>query len=557
VETTFAALKTLGQIAGGLALFLYGMGLVSAALKEGGVARLRVLLQVLARKRPLAVVAGIVLTVLLSSSATAGVLLVSLVDAGVLAVNQALAVMMGSAIGTTITVQFFAFDLHEFALLILAVGFLIWVTARYTQTRQVGSILMGIGLIFLGMQVLTQGVGPLVAWVGVEELNRLASAGWLGPLVTLAAATALGAVLMNSAAVVVLAFALVESGLELRGALPIVFGANVGTCAGQLIAGFVGGRAGRQLAVGHLLFKVAGVLIFLPFLGPFASLVCHITAWMNSGELDARAVANAHTLFNVAVMAIFLPLLGFLVWAVRKVVPESTAPPPGTLEHVDYRYLGRPAEALERAHQEILRMGAMVEESFARFRRALERDDARLLDIVEQRDDLVDLLDEILTDYLAHLPDEELSENELLFKQKLLYILKDLEHIGDVLSKEVVPLARKELATGVPFAMGEEAELRRLHHRIEESFSSTLAFLSGKDPSAADRVLAFERTLDSDQRGLYYRHLERIAQGVSSSQSSGTIFVDLVEQLRRVHGYLADIVRVLEWSQDSARHFRP
>ena len=549
-------LWTLGQVAGGLALFLYGMQLVRSALREGGAGRLRAVLQVLARHRASAALAGVLLTMVLSSSATAGVLLVGLVDAGVLEVPQALAVMLGSAIGTTLTVQLFAFRVGEWALLILALGFFITLAARYTRTRQAGSVLMGIGLIFLGVTTLSAGVRPLVEAVGVERLDHLATSGWAGPLLVLVAATGLAAVLMNSAAVVVVAFALVDAGLSLRSALPIVFGANIGTCAGQLIAALLGGRAGRQLALGHLLFKVAGVLLFLPFLGSFSRLVQGVTGWMVGAEQLAgslrRAVANAHTIFNLVNTAIFLPLLGLLVRVVRWLAPEAPSPPPGTLQHIDYRYLARPELALERAHREVLRMGRLTCENLERVFPAVERDDSRAWDDIERRDDLIDLLDEILTDYLARLTDEELPRELLAAKQKLLCVVKDFEHIGDFVSKEMVLLGRKKAADDVPFAMAEQAELRRLHQRVARSFTCALAFLEGAEPAAADTVLDFERNLDSEQRDLYHRHLERLSRGVTESRASSSVFIDLVSLYRTIHGYLADVVRVLEWPGEAA-----
>ncbi len=547
-----SALSAAGRTVGGLALFLFGMQMVREALQEGAVARLRMVLVVLARRRLLAVVAGVVMTVVLSSSATAGVLLVSLVDAGVLGLRQALGVMLGSAIGTTLAIQVFAFQLREWSLVILAAGFFVRLLARYSRTRQVGSILMGIGLIFLGVTTLSQGVSPIVARVGVDRLERLATAGWGGPLVMLLLATALSAVLMNSAAVVVLAFALVEAGLSLEGALPVVFGANIGTCASQLIAGTVGGRVGRQLALGHLLFKVIGVLLFLPFVGPFAALVVWVTEWMaDGGEVGCRAVANAHTIFNVVNTLIFLPLLGGLVAAVRRLVPEATAPPPGTVEHIDHRFLAQPEAALERAHREVVRMGRITLENFGMLMRAVQTDDTRLLDDVERRDDLIDLLDEILTDYLARLPDERLDAQSLGVKFKLLHVIKDFEHIGDAVSGEMVMLARKKSARGVAFAVGEQTELRRLGAQVRESFGRALEFLDGRDPSGADAVLALERRLDVEQRELYHRHLERLGQGVAASRRSSSIFIDLVGLLRSVHRSVADVVRVLEWAEEA------
>jgi phosphate:Na+ symporter len=533
------------------------MHMVREAFQEGAVVRLRVLLQVLSRRRVLAVVAGVVITVVLSSSATAGMVLVGLVEAGVLSLAQALAVMLGNAIGTTLTVQFLAFRLREWSLVILAVGFFIRLLARYTRTRQVGSILFGIGLAFLGVTVLSQGMSPLMGRAGVSALGELATSGPAGFLLLLVAAAALTALLMNSAAVIVLAFALAEAGLPLRGVLPIVFGANIGTCASELLAGAMSGPRGRQLALGHLVFKTVGVLLFLPFVGPFARVVEGVTGWLGpAGGGPARAVANAHTLFNLANTVIFLPIVGWLAAAVRRLAPEPARPPRGTLEHVDYRLLAEPALALEGVHQEAVRMGELAYESWKKFLLALEEEDTRLLDDIERRDDVLDLLDELLTDYLARIPDEgmatsaagarQLTDAALALKHQLLMVIKDWEHVGDILSKELVRLLRKKIAQGMSFAVAEQAELRRLGVEVAESFARTLEFLAKGDPLAGEPVLARERRLDSEEQELYHRHLERLGRGVSASRQSSRVFADLVGQMRAVHGCLAGVVRVLE-----------
>jgi phosphate:Na+ symporter len=541
------ALRAGSQLLGGLALFLAGMHMVRDAFQEGAVVRLRVLLQVLSRRRVLAVVAGVVITVVLSSSATAGMVLVGLVEGGVLSLAQALAVMLGNAIGTTLTVQFLAFPLREWSLVILAVGFFIQLLARYTRTRQVGSILFGIGLAFQGVTFLSQGMSPVIGRVGVLALGQLATSGPAGFLFLLVAAAALTALLMNSAAVIVLAFALAEAGLPLRGVLPIVFGANIGTCASELLAGAMSGPRGRQLAVGHLVFKTVGVLLFLPFVGPFAQVVEEVTGWLGpAGGGAARAVANAHTLFNLANTVIFLPIVGWLAAAVRRLAPETARPPRGTLEHVDYRLLAQPALALEGVHQETVRMGELAYESWKKFLVVLEEEDTRLLDDIERRDDVLDLLDELLTDYLARIPDEGLDGSALALKHRLLMVIKDWEHVGDILSKELVLLLRKKIARGMSFAVAEQAELRRLGAGVAESFARTLDFLGGRDPLAGGAVLARERRLDTEEQELYHRLLERLGRGVSASRQSSRIFADLVGLVRSVHGCLADVVRARE-----------
>jgi phosphate:Na+ symporter len=213
---------------------------------------------------------------------------------------------------------------------------------------------------------------------------------------------------------------------------------------------------------------------------------------------------------------------------------------------VDYRFLAQPALALEGVHQETVRMGELAYESWRKFLVALEEEDTRLLDDIERRDDVLDLLDELLTDYLARIPDEGLEESVLALKYRLLIVIKDWEHLGDILSKELVTLVRKKIARGMSFAVTEQAELRRLGAEVGESLARTLEFLAGRDPLAGDAVLARERQLDGEEQDLYHRHLEWLGRGVSVSRQSSSIFADLVGLMRSAHGYVAGVVRVLE-----------
>src|SRR5437867_6161617 len=285
------------SLAGGASLLLYGIRLVGEGLQRAAGSRLRHLLSTLAGGRIRGLVVGAGVTALLQSSSATTVMLVGFAGAGLMSLRQTMGVILGADIGTTVTVQLLAFDLLDYSLLIVFVGFLLM--AARGQLRYLGRAVFGFGLLFLALKLIQDGMAPVRDNALFRQL-LLALSGQ--PVVLIALAAVFTALVRSSAATIGLAMAFAAQGLiRLDGAVPIIFGANIGTAATAVIASLGANVEARRVAAAHGAFKILGVALFLPFVGPFADLVTRTT------DDPARQLANAHTIFNVALALLFLP----------------------------------------------------------------------------------------------------------------------------------------------------------------------------------------------------------------------------------------------------------
>src|SRR5690349_4994345 len=306
---------TLLALFGGLALLLYGMQLIGEGLQRAAGGHLRHLLTRMTRTRLAAVGSGALVTAIIQSSSATTLMLIGFVSAGLLTFPQSLGVILGADIGTTVTVQLLAFRVQELSLLLVGVGFPLAFFGRRGLVKSLGQVVLGFGFIFLGMKVMNDGLAPLAE----NELTRQVLMSLAGnQFLALLAGAVLSASMASSAATIGLTLTLSQQGLlPLPGALPVLLGANIGSCASALAATMRSSSDARRVAVAHIAFKVLGVALVFPFIGPLANLVA-LTS------LDpARQIANTHTFFNVAISALFLP---FAPWAARVIsalVPEE------------------------------------------------------------------------------------------------------------------------------------------------------------------------------------------------------------------------------------------
>ncbi|HEY7870890.1 MAG TPA: Na/Pi cotransporter family protein, partial [Methylomirabilota bacterium] len=341
---------TLLALFGGLALLLYGMQLIGEGLQRVAGGHLRHLLTRMTRTRLAAVASGALVTAIIQSSSATTLMLIGFVSAGLVTFPQSLGVILGADIGTTFTVQLLAFKIQELSLLLVGVGFAMAFFARRGLVKSVGQVALGFGFIFLGMKVMNDGLAPLAEHdLTRQVLVALADNQFLALLV----GAVLSAGMASSAATIGLLLSLGHQGLlPLAAAIPVVLGANIGTCATALAASMRSSSDARRVAVAHIAFKVLGVALVFPVIGGLTTFIAQTAAD------PARQIANAHTFFNVAISALFLP---FAPWAARVItamVPEEErGDNPYRTRYLDDRYLDQPALAIGQATREALRMG--------------------------------------------------------------------------------------------------------------------------------------------------------------------------------------------------------
>ncbi len=498
------------MVIGGLALFLYGMQHIGEALKTIAGGTLRNVLGRLTRNRVHAALAGAMVTVGLQSSGATTLFLVGLSEAGVIELRQALGVILGADIGTTITVQLVAFNLFAWSPLGLAVG---WVWSRFGRTeksRAVGRVVLGAGLLFFGMGIMAAKMAPIgrVEWVA-DTLARFSRF----PLLGIAASALFTALVRSSATTIVLALGLAESGvIGTAEAIPIILGANIGTCSTALIAAVGSGRKGWRIALAHVAFKIAGAALVYPFLGAFADVTEGLSSTFGAGA--GRMVANAHTLFNLFVAVVFLPFTGAAERLLMRLLPERDEKA-GLLKYLKG---GREMEAdsavpalrreLAAAAEELAEMLAeakesvieLDEEAAERLRRSAERHRKRL----EAIEEAVNRVRRIAT-----------GEAEREQCAACMWALRALHHAATTVSSHMLDVMRELRSKPEVLPMEALASLRSYFALVSASVEDVAEMLEGRGrpPSRREEL---EEALDEAMR-LHERRLKRSVPGAADT----------------------------------------
>ena len=522
---------------GGLALFMFGLQRASEGLKGLAGGRMRVVMSLLTGRRMLALLSGAGATFLLQSTTAAVIMLVGLTNVGLLTLQQAAGMAVGGLVGSTIIVQVISFDVAQFALFGVALGLLITALSKNRRARLAGSVLTGFGFVFFGIFLIRQGLEPLRNYPQVVSfLGQIGtSPGWF--VVGVAMTALFSVVTQSSAATMAVAFGLARAGaIGDVGAMAFIFGAHIATFVTPLLAGLGAPRTGRQLVLFDFAVRLAGLVLFLPFTVYIARGASAI-----AGPDPARMVAWGHTIFNVANALVALPFLTLGVKLARRLLPVLEAPPAGVIVFIDPK-LNDPAPiALDKAAKEICRLGHRVADDLRMVFDAIQNNDLNRLQIVAQSDDVTDAAYEIVTDYLLHLPDIPADSAERDQLRNLLYILKDIEHVGDVVSKDLVHLGSKKESQGREFSIHGSNLMRDYHRRVHENYVSSLSLIGDPNKDKAREMLDNEAKLEVRRRAVYDEHLEQIRRGVKEAQETSSIYTDMLAALQQVTRYAAEI----------------
>ena len=526
---------TLLALFGGLALLLYGMQLIGEGLQRAAGGHLRHLLTSMTRTRLAAVASGALVTSIIQSSSATTLMLIGFVSAGLVTFRQSLGVILGADIGTTFTVQLLAFKVQELSLLLVGVGFAMTFFARRGLLKSLGQVILGFGFIFLGMKVMNDGLAPLAE----NELTRQVLVALAGnQFLALLVGAVLSAGMASSAATIGLMLSLGHQGLlPLAAAIPVVLGANIGTCATALAASLRSSSDARRVAVAHIAFKVLGVALVFPFIEHLTSVIAQ-----TAGDV-ARQIANAHTLFNVAISALFLP---FAPWAARVItalVPEEErGDNPYRTRYLDDRYLDQPALAIGQATREALRMGDVAQNMLRDAMLVLRTDNQELLEDVERRDDQLDYLDREIKLFIARLGRETMSAGMAQKEIALISFIGNLENIGDIIDKNLMELARKKLYQGRRFSEAGEAELIEFHSLVSKNLERAIAGFAANDRSLAQEVLDMRPMVRQRERELRDSHLARLRRGLAESLETSEIHLDVLTNLKRISSHITALV---------------
>ncbi|MGH7323198.1 MAG: Na/Pi cotransporter family protein [Candidatus Rokuibacteriota bacterium] len=520
---------------GGTALLLYGIRLSGDSLQRAAGGRLRHLLTGLARHRLLAVVSGATVTAIIQSSAATTLMLIGFVSAGLMTFRQTLGVILGADIGTTFTVQLIAFKITDYSLLLIGLGFTTAAVAHRRVVKDVGQAVLGFGLIFLGLKLILDGVAPLRASpLATQVLAAVAD----NALIAIVVGAFFSALVTSSTATIGLTLALAHQGLlALPGAIAIVLGANIGTCATALMASAGTPAEAKRVAVAHIGFKLGGVALVLPFIDPFTALVATTAAD------PARQVANAHTFFNVGISLVFLPFAPLAARAIEALVPpDQQGENPFKTRYLDERAMNQPSLALGQATREALRMADVVQGMLRDVTPVFRDSDQELLEDVERRDDQVDFLEREIKLFLARLGRETMGPDLSRKEIALISVIGNLENIGDIIDKNLMELARKKIYHGRRFSEAGWAEIVEFHSAVSKNLETAIAAFAANDRSLAQAVLDQRPVMRQRERELRESHLNRLRQGLAESLETSEIHLDILTNLKRVSSHVSALV---------------
>ena len=520
---------------GGMALLLYGMQHTGDGLQRLAGARLRQVLTHLTANRFAALLTGAGATALIQSSTATTIMVIGFVQAGLLSLHQAMGIILGADIGTTFTVQLLAFHIYDYALLFVGVGFATAFLGKRRLFKDLGHAVLGFGLIFLGLKLMIEGMEPLKDNVILTQaLLAFAET----PILGVAASAAFAALVASSAATIGLVIALATHGLlTLPGALPLVLGANIGTCVTALTASLGSSTEARRVAVAHVGFKLLGVAIVLPFLDPFVGLVAA------SAADPARQIANAHTFFNVAISLLFLPFQPLAARLIIAAVPDrpETEQRFGT-RYLDARFMEQPSLAIGQASREASRMADIVQGMLRDAAAVFRSGSQELLEEVVRRDDQVDYLEREVKLYLTRLDRQIMTEDLARREIGLLGFIGNLENIGDIIDKNLMELARKKLYQGRRFSEPGEAELMEFHALVSKNFERAVVAFTAGDRTLAHEVLEQRPVIRQRERDLRQSHIDRLRAGLAESVETSEIHLDVLTNLKRISSHVTALV---------------
>ena len=560
-------LKIIFGTVGGLGLFFFGMELLADAIKAIAGRKLKKLLESLTKTPLMGVLVGTLITGIIQSSSATTVMLIGFVNAGLLTLKQALGVVMGANIGTTVTawlvstVGIEGFDITAYALPAVGIGFLLRLGGRTKKIQGIGNILLGFGLLFIGIRFLEEAFIPLKDNAQVQEVLI-----WVGknPLYAVIAGTLFTMLIQSSSASIAIVQVLALQGvfgtdwdLVLRVTIPYILGSNIGTTITAQLAALRTSRNSKRVAMGHTLFNVIGVIYMFPFVGNgwFADLVKWVAPFSLSEGTILPHIAIAHTIFNVVNTIVFLPAVKPFEYLIMKIIPvkkEELAQKPVILEK---HLLATPVLAMEQVKREIVRMIKTAKDAVNSAVDGLVNGDRKLLELARKGEDMTDDFQYEITSYLTALSVKEPSEELLHQIPVLLHTINDLERVGDH-AVNISEIAERKIGQRISFSNLALTEASKLKEQANEMFDGIIKALDEENIEGAKAALLCEDNLNKMQVDFRRSHVRRMTEHACSPES-GLIFIDLVDNVEKIGDHLTNIAQSviggLQWDGAEAK----
>ncbi|MCD8118899.1 MAG: Na/Pi cotransporter family protein [Lachnospiraceae bacterium] len=516
-------LEVIFGLFGGLALFLFGMNMMSDSLQKVAGDKMKAILGALTRNRVLGVLAGALVTAVLQSSSATTVLVIGFVSAGLMTLPQGISVIFGANIGTTMTAQLLAFKISDYIWPIIFIGFMIQFVAKNERIKYAGQTILGFGLLFVGIETMGDVMKPLASsafFVNLmDQVKNIPILGvGLGALMTLVvqSSSATIAVLQNFASQA--GPDGVSSVIGLAGAIPILLGDNIGTTITALLASIGLNKNARRTAIAHSVFNITGSVVFLFLLKPFTWFVTLISPTGVETEIISRQIANAHMMFNIINTLIWLPLLGVMVWIVMKLVPDAKEEETDIIlnetKFIDDNVLGQPAAAMILVSKEIERAAKFAGNQIASLKAIFAGKDKNAAERMEQTGEAMETIEKETSTYISRMFSHGgLTEQQSAQTASLLYFLNNLARINNC-CMNMLPVANDSATKKITFSKAALGEFDATLSLVEDMYRNAMEAVRSGDVERAKEVLEEQKKLQDMEREYNVNHLVRLRESI-------------------------------------------
>ena len=518
---------------GGLGLFLYGMKLMGEGIEKVAGSKMKTNLEWCNKNRLIVVIVGTIFTAIIQSSSAATVMVVSFVNSGLMNLMQAVGVIMGANIGTTVTAQIVAFDLDSIAPIFVITGVVMIMFFKNETVNKVGEVLFGFGALFLGMSLMKNSMADIKDSVTVMKMISSLK----NPLVAILVGLVITTILQSSSASVGILVTMAGSGLvELPMCFYVILGCNIGACTSAVLVGLTGKKDAKRAALIHLMFNIIGSIIMLLILLPFGGYVEH---WINAISADPkRAVANTHTIFKVFQVIILFPFAGWIVKLTQWLVPgEDEQKEKYELKYISLDSAVSPAIAMIEVTNEIKRMGEIANYNLERSMEALMKGNKDIINEVFEREHEVDFLSRKITDFLVKI-NQMLPVSETKNIAGYYHVVSDIERIGDH-AENIAEFAQTKLNESIEFSKVGAEELQHMFDVMNKEVKLALEAFTERNEEHLKEIMDLEDEVDDLEKQLQRNHVRRMSKNECSPKAA--IFSDLISNFERVSDHATNI----------------
>ncbi len=533
----------------GLGLFLYGIRVMGDGLEQAAGDKMKRLLEVLTKNKLLAVLVGALVTGVIQSSSATTVMVVGFVNAGLLQLSQAIGVIMGANIGTTVTSLMLSVEVN-FGFLFAAMGGIILLFGNKGKLYNLGQIFMGLGILFVGMQTMTDAMTPLRDWQGFKDMMTFAS----NPVIGVLVGALITALLQSSSASVGILQALAGTGaITLNTSLFILFGQNIGTCITALIASVGANRTAKRAAVVHLLFNVLGSVLFIIIASvlPLADFIKHF-----AGDNMRFQIAIAHILFNVSTTIILLPMSGLMEKLAYLVVRgEDPKEEVMHMEYFDPRLFQTPPIAVQQLFKEVMRMSKLSLKNLSLSMSFFKSEEPFKTDDFDKREEVIDFLNDEITQKLIDLKGLHISKKDTHLVGSLFHVVNDLERIGDH-ATNIAEIAQSRQKDNIAFSPKAQGEIDFLYEKVYTMVlkSSEILHDQSQNPEKIAEVFELESLVDKISEEYANHHVERI-KNKKCTPKNGMLYLDLLNNLERIADHADNIAASVDRGENEETRF--